>query len=338
MIETTSGRPLTAALAEAAVAAGHAPSVHNTQPWRWRVLPDRLELLAERTRQLEHVDPDGRLLMVSCGASLHHARLTLAAEGCTVGVNRMPDPARPDLLAVLTATGRTEVTAEAVRLVQAIQTRRTDRRPVSDLPVPVDALEAVVEATAGLARLQPLTADHVLDVAAAAAKAADVETHDPDIQQELAYWTGRAAPAGTGLPAAVLPEHPAQTTVPGRDFGRPGTLPIGPGHDRAAVYALLYGDDDQPASWLRAGEALSAAWLTATRLGVSLVPLSGVVEVAGTRQVLRRVLAGLGYPYLVLRLGIADPEHAGPPHTPRIQADQVVDTSAAHPADPNTTT
>jgi hypothetical protein len=64
---------------------------------------------------------------------------------------------------------------------------------------------------------------------------------------------------------AVLPARPQRTTVPGRDFGTAGTLPIGPGHDRAA-YAVSYGDDDEPESSLRAGEALSAAWLTATEL------------------------------------------------------------------------
>lgn len=59
-----------------------------------------------------------------------------------------------------------------------------------------------------------------------------------------------------------------------------------------------------------------------------MLPLSGVVEVEGTRQNLRQLLAGLGFPYLVLRLGIADPAHAAPPHTPRLPAEQVVDTSA----------
>ncbi len=59
-----------------------------------------------------------------------------------------------------------------------------------------------------------------------------------------------------------------------------------------------------------------------------MVPLSGAVEVPGTRQILRQVLSGLGHPYLVLRLGVADPAHAGPPHTPRLPREQVVDTSA----------
>jgi nitroreductase len=316
-----------AALAEAAASAGYAPSVHNTQPWRWRVLPDRLELRAERQRQLRATDADGRLLTVSCGAALHHARAALAAEGWTVDVARLPDPDDGDLLAVLTPTGRGPVTPQAIRLMQAAQVRHSDRRPVSDTPVPpvaVDAIRAAVTAE-GL-DLHVLSAGQVQDLAAAAGRAAEVEADDPAVQEELAYWTGRS-PAGTGLPDAVVPASAPQTTVPGRDFGRPGTLPIGPGHDRAAVYAMLFGPDDEPSSWLRAGEALSAAWLAATEQGVSVLPLSGAVEVPLTRGALHRLLSGLGQPYLVLRIGVADPDHAGPPHTPRMPATQVVDTS-----------
>ncbi|BCJ57650.1 Acg family FMN-binding oxidoreductase [Micromonospora endophytica] len=320
-------RPLTTALAEAAAMAGHAPSVHNTQPWRWRVLPEALELRMVRDAQLTATDPAGELVTLSCGAALHHARLALAAEGWTATVHRLPDPDEPELLARLTDLRPTGVDPDAMRTVQCMQVRRTDRRPVSDEPVADESLAAVASAAvAEGARLEILDRDQVLQLAAAASHAATVEAEDPQLREELAYWTSRAG--GTGLTPEVLPEQAPETTVPGRDFGRPGSLPVGPGHDRAASYGVLHGDEDTPLSWLRAGEALSAAWLVATRLGVSMVPLSGVVEVGGTRQILRQVLAGLGQPYLVLRLGVADPAHAGPPHTPRLPRDQVVDTSA----------
>ncbi|MER7165898.1 nitroreductase family protein [Micromonospora sp. NPDC000207] len=316
------------ALTEAAATAGHAPSVHNTQPWRWQVRPDALELHAVADRQLTATDPQGRLLALSCGATLHHARVALAAEGWTPVVDRLPDPDRPDLLARLTALGHEGADPAAMRAVQCMRIRHTDRRPVSEDPVPDAAVEEIVQAaTAEGVHLHVLDRDQVLALAAAASHADTVEAEDPQLREELAYWTSRAD-TGTGLPPEVLPEQTPQTTVPGRDFGRPGTLPVGPGHDRAARYAVLYGDEDEPVDWLRAGEALSAAWLTATRLGVSLVPLSGVVEMPGTRQTLRQLLADLGYPYLALRMGLADPEHAGPPHTPRLPATQTVDTSA----------
>lgn len=326
--EPTSDRALASALAEAAATAGHAPSVHNTQPWHWRVHPDRLDLLAAHERQLTATDPRSHLLVLSCGAALHHARCALAAEGWATEARRLPDPQQPDLLASIVPTGRTPVTPEAMRLVQAMQVRHTDRRPVANEAVPASALDAIVRAAGDGVWLQLLNRGQVIALASAATRAAAAEAEDPNIAAELDYWTSRAAGEGIGLPTQVLPDTVAQTAVPARDFGRIGTLPVGPGHDEAAVYGVLFGDDDEPDSWLRAGEAMSAAWLTATSLGVSVVPLSGVIEVTATREALRRELAGLGYPYLVLRIGIADPEHAGPPHTPRMPAAQVIDTSA----------
>lgn len=327
-------RPLAVALNQAAATAGYAPSIHNTQPWRWRMLPDRLQLYADRSRQLAATDPDGRLLTLSCGAALHHARLALAAAGYACDVRRLPDPAQPDLLAELVPTQRQPATATTTRLVQTMQVRHTDRRPVSDEPVPRTALDAIADAMTGLARLHVLTPDQVFDLAAAAARAGVVEEEDPQIRAELAYWTSRAGPQGTGLPRDVIPAVQPRTTVPARDFGAPGTLPIGPGHDRAASYAVIYGEEDQPQSWLRAGEALSAAWLLAQEHGVSLVPLSAAVEVPTTREALRAVIAGLGWPHIALRLGLPDPAHAGPPHTPRMPAAQVIDTSQVRPPTP----
>ncbi|WP_203713972.1 Acg family FMN-binding oxidoreductase [Asanoa siamensis] len=315
--------PVATALAEAANAAGYAPSIHNTQPWSWRVGPERLELFAVRDRQLAATDPDARLMTLSCGAALHHARLALLAHGWSARVRHLPDPARPDLLADLVADEPVEMTPDAVRMVWAMRVRHTDRRPVSDEPVP-PAVEATLTAAAdGLARLHWLTADQVVELAAAACRAGEIAAEDPLVRAELAYWTSRSAPAGTGLPPDVLPARPPETTVPARDYGSPGTLPIGPGHDRQARYAVLYGDDDEPTAWLRAGEALAAVWLTAVGEGVSVVPLSGAVEVPATRGILRGLLSGIGFPYLVLRLGIMGA--GGPPATPRLPAERTVD-------------
>jgi nitroreductase len=110
--------------------------------------------------------------------------------------------------------------------------------------------------------------------------------------------------------------------VPGRDFAHAGTLPVGAGHDRAAAYAVLYGPGDEPADWLRAGEALSAGWLAATERGMAVLPYSAVVELPAIRAALRRVLASVGYPYLVLRLGTAA---QAPPHTRRLPVSQTVE-------------
>jgi nitroreductase len=327
MLETmTNAHEHSAALASAATAAGYAPSIHNTQPWRWRVQGSILELYGEVTRQLANTDPSGRLLVVSAGAALHHVRVALAAEGWAVKVDRLPDPDEPTLLARLVVIGRTEVTPESMRLMQTIRVRHTDRRPVQDTPVAEATLEDIRYAVeAEHAWLHLLHADDVLDLAVTANRAQTLEKFDPQWQEEISYWAGASAPEGLGVPDTAIPAEPPQTTVPGRDFGHPGQLPVSAGHDRAARYAILYGSSDTPVDWLRGGEALSAAWLAAIGAGLSLVPMSAAVEVDSTRQLLRRLLSQLGEPYLVVRLGVPDQTTAGLPKTPRLPAEQTVE-------------
>src|SRR3954470_9435143 len=81
--------------------AAHAPSVHNSQPWRWVVGPHSVHLYADRSRWLRATDADGRDLVVSCGAVLHHLRVALAATGLTARVHRLPNPDEQDHLAAL---------------------------------------------------------------------------------------------------------------------------------------------------------------------------------------------------------------------------------------------
>jgi hypothetical protein len=95
----------------------------------------------ERTRQLAVTDPEGRLLTVSCGAALHHARVALAAEAWRATVVELPDPADGDLLARIDIVGRADVDARSMRDLQTLRIRHTDRRPVGDTPVPSSAME-----------------------------------------------------------------------------------------------------------------------------------------------------------------------------------------------------
>jgi nitroreductase len=322
----TAERTASEVLAEAAAAAAAAPSIHNSQPWRWQVRPDGLDLYAERDRQLPATDPDGRMLTVSCGAALHHARVALAAEGWQCTVARMPDPADPDLLARITLGERTAGSPEAMRLYQTVRIRHTDRRPVTRQTVTPEALAELVRAANGEGvQLEILRPDQVDDLAVAVERAAAAGLDDPAIQAELRRWTGGWRTEGAGIPDTAIPDQPPHTNVPTRTFARPGVLPVGGDNDSAASYAMLHGDTDEPADWLRAGEALSALWLTGIELGVGLMPLSEAVEIPASRQTLRRALSFFGWPYLAMRLGVPDPDEPGPKATPRLPAEETVE-------------
>jgi hypothetical protein len=315
------------ALAEATAAAGRAPSIHNTQPWCWELRPDAADLYAERSRQLDAADPDARLLVISCGAALHHARLGLAAHGWRPEVSLLPEPQNRDHLARLWAAGPAEPQPDALRQWRATDRRHTDRRALADVPVPPDAVDALrAAAEAERVHLHVVRDDQIADLAVVLGHADEMAVEDPAQRAETAHWVGGDRSSGLGVPDSAIPDTPPQTNVPGRDFGRRGSLAPGTGHDRFAVYAILFGPGDSTADWLRAGQALSAVWLTAVDLGLSLVPLSSAVEIGGTRERIRGLLAGLGNPYLTLRIGVALDGDLGGAHgtTGRLPASETI--------------
>jgi nitroreductase len=307
-----------------------APSVHNTQPWRWRIRTGRLELHADRSRQLEVIDPSGRALLVSCGSALVQARIALEVTGYTVTVTRGPDHADPDHLATIEATGQAEVSPETRRLADAAVRRRTDRRPFADRPLDVDAAETLREAAAAeAAMLQEIRRpDDRTELIVAVGRADELEATDAAYLAEMREWTGRSADATEGVPASAVPHMEGRRSdVEIRDFevNAPGTLDV-PHHgnvERAAMF-LLATEGDGAVDQLRAGEALGRVLLTATELGLSVSPYTQPMEVPGTAALLHRVLGGFGSPQIVLRVGWPGPGDE-PPLTPRRPLDDVID-------------
>jgi hypothetical protein len=83
-------------LLSALALAVRAPSVHNSQPWRWRLRPHGVDLYTDAIRRLPRTDPEGRDQVISCGAALHHLLVALADAGRGARVRRLPTrPAPP---------------------------------------------------------------------------------------------------------------------------------------------------------------------------------------------------------------------------------------------------
>src|SRR5689334_4446624 len=131
-------------LATAVEHALRAPSVHNTQPWRWRIGSDTVELYADWGRHLVATDPDRRDLVLSCGAALHHLLVALAAQGLEVQVDRLPDPEDSGHLATVRVRPGAGLPEDAV-LYPAIGRRRTDRRRLSRREVPAELRRVLAE-------------------------------------------------------------------------------------------------------------------------------------------------------------------------------------------------
>ncbi|GAW50887.1 MULTISPECIES: Acg family FMN-binding oxidoreductase [unclassified Nocardioides] len=318
-----SARPGPATLRRIVELACRAPSVHNTQPWLWRVTGSRLDLYADPTRQLVVADRDGRNLTISCGAALHHAQVAAGALGLQAYVRRLPVAGNPRHLASLELTPRRR-SSHAEAELRALERRSTDRRRFTAWPMTEERLTAL----AGSASTWAVHVTPVTDVATRVrlellvSRAMALQDADPRLTAEQQRWIDHSPV--DGIPSSAVRSGCGRRLRASR-FDHP--VPAEPEEPMQSTdgVLLLSTDADDPAAWLRTGEALSALWLRATTEGLSVVPLSQVVEVAETRSVLHHdLLGGRVVPQALLRIGWQEIGRSEFPRTPRRPVDDVI--------------
>ena len=304
--------------------ATRAPSVHNSQPWLWRVGDHSLHLYANADLHLPQVDPESRDLMLSCGATLNHCQIAFAAMDWQSKVRRFPNPADPNHLAVI-ELHRSPASEVDIALAAAIPRRRTDRRHYTSWTVPQGDI-AIMGARAARAGVMLRRVDALTELRRLIVEAARRHNTDYEYLTELSTWSGRYASIA-GVPARSAPVPETDAALPARSFAGPGLAqtPDGVAADDWAVVVALGTADDDELSWLRAGEATSMVLLTATALGLASCPITEPLEIAETRtQVAEDVFGADGYPQMLLRIGWA-PVNADPlPSTPRRPLSDVV--------------
>jgi hypothetical protein len=319
--EMTQTEPGKDVIRDAVALACRAPSLHNTQPWRWIFDHSGLHLFADRMRVVLSTDSTGREVLLSCGAVLDHLRVAMAAAGWDMIVERFPDPHDPDHVAALKFTPISIVTDAQRERADAILARRTDRLPF-DAPPEWPSMEVRLRLTViphhvmtdiVLERDRPMLAE-------ASRLTEQIRSCDPSYQSELDWWTSPFALAD-GVPQnALVSDSEAARVDVARSFpsARRTERRRDIGEDRSKIIVLSTSHEDARSDVLRCGEALSAVLLECTLAGLATCTLTHITEVAPSRDVIRQLMGQTGSPQVLIRIGIAPSgDQQQTPATPR---------------------
>lgn len=312
----------TGVIKDAVRSACRAPSLHNAQPWQWVAGRGRLQLFLDSSRPMVS-DRSGREALIGCGAALDHLRVAMAAAGWQAHIARFPNPNDPNHLASIDFTPMHYVAQGHRRRADAIWARRSDRLPFIE-PMKPAALEpllhnAIGEAIGNEAVHLDVMPDEVRHRLADASQMADsLRFYDPYYHAELHWWTSPFE-ASEGIPytALVSPAESGRVDV-GRAFPRSHT------HERRtevpedhSTILVLSTDDDSRADALATGEALSAVLLECTMADLATCPVTHIVELKVTREMVAALLDEGRRPQVVIRVGVAPAADESPKPTPR---------------------
>jgi hypothetical protein len=317
----------TRAITDALALACRAPSLHNSQPWRWVVTDRGVDLYADPRRMIRAADSTGREALISCGAVLDHFRVAMSAAGWDTVVRRLPDPADPLHVATIEFAAATTVTDEQGRRADAILLRRSDRLPLAAPP----NWQRLAEALGAAARRGPVqvhvVADGVRDPLTEASHLAEaMRLFDAAYHNEIDWWTAGFT-TGEGIPRSALISAAESDRV---GIGRTFPVTVHPerrGHvddDHAGI--LVFATEDESAdSVLRCGEALSAVLLDAAMAGMATCTVTHLTEVPEGRAVVASLIGTTAVPQALVRVGLAPSLDATPPPTPRRPIHDVVE-------------
>lgn len=300
----------------AVAAAVLAPSVHNSQPWWFSDQEHEITVHADVERRLEVADPGGREMLISCGAALFNVRVALRYLGYVPVAAILPDPDLPGLVARVRWDDQAPAVDYEQRLYSEIELRHTHRDGFLPEPPPAQVLKALGEEAAREGAILRIagTDDERVALAAAVTAAEHAARLDPARTGELARWTRPPhSPRRDGVPATAYPARPghSEPDFPGRDFahGQGWGLPpsmMAPLHRSAGVVAQLATSADQPADWIRSGQALQRVLLVAAANGIAAALHSQPLELPELREFIRIRLGSGAYPQMLLRFGATD--------------------------------
>jgi nitroreductase len=291
-------------------AAQHAPSLHNSQPWRFVLDRTGIEVHGDDERWLRHTDPARRELTISCGAAILNMRIAAAAIRRQLAVHLAPDAANPAHLATLSFSGRHSTELADAALSPAIELRHTYRHSFAARPIPEPELAALRQAALD----ERVSAEWVRNglrprLIRLATIAMFLLDSDPDYRRELRRWTTAQSGAPEGVPAPAFGTESLTGDPPLRDFtaampwiARPREV------FPAESWLLLSTDGDDTAAWLRAGQATERVLLQATARGLVGGFITQIFEAPGVRREIAGHTPTAGLPQVVLRVGYPRPD------------------------------
>jgi hypothetical protein len=285
-----------------------AASSHNTQPWRFRVTPDAITILPDRSRRCPVVDPGDAHLYKSLGCAAENLVHAASMQGLAADVRYDPDQ---DAVIVALEQRADSVASE---YAGALGTRQCTKTAYDGTAIGGEALTALARAGSVESVRCLIITEHerTAPVVALVERGNLAQLTDRAFRRELLTWirfnARTALQTRDGLAGRVNGQPPIPTL-----FGRLLAPLLVRASSQAkkdrehlqssAGLAVFCTSTDTAADWVAAGRAYERFSLGADLLNIRSAFVNQPIEVPELREALRSCLEVTAHPQLVVRFG-----------------------------------
>lgn len=297
-----------------------APNAHNSQPWAlyYHQGSQTFTLVLDKGKALPHTDPTNRESYISLGAFLENFTQVASASGFRADMEIKATPSAPEEIARIRLTRlESAPTTDTVARLALMEQRHTDKRPYADVPIPHAAIQDLLDRHKPYLSYYPKGTQGYLYLSDRAVRAMQTQSEDQSKRDELASWlrfsNEEARAARDGLPAEQLSMTGmkkffyyllySREKTRGDAFARESVLQVAEQVDNCAGFFVITGGDTLP-EYVRAGMQLEALWLDAVAAGISIHPLSQMLEEEPYKGEVQNALELALPPQMVLRAGV----------------------------------
>ncbi len=291
-----------------------APSSHNTQPWMFKIVgEDTIEVYADDSRHLKIADADKRELYISVGCALENLLIAAEYHGYDARVNYFPNPINENLVATIHFNQSAEHRI-LPEMFEAIYERRTNHNEFTKEPISPEDQQRLQNCCRedGIWLFLTSETETRRKVEDLITRADALQFADPKFREELGYWIGQGVFGASWLIAKI-----SQFAVTHINLGNSTAKKDSEVLMSSPVLGVICSEKNDRQTQVQVGQIFERIYLKATTLGISLQPMSQIVQVPDIKAELAKLLPDSNaFPQQPFRLGFGESDSKRTPRRP----------------------
>jgi len=294
-----------------------APSSHNTQQWRVKILSEtELLVMTDQGRWLTQVDPENRELMLSIGAFLENLEQAALTFGYMTQTEILAKTPRDTDVVKIKLTPCPPVKS---KILELIQSRATDRRPYEKADLSASQVEELTKLLPGCLSWFPRNGKEggwlAVSLVAANRQQADNDGKQKELSEWLRFSQAEAREKKDGLTAEMLGlsgikkfywyTFLKKKDVLSKSFRDQGVASARSQVDGCAGFFVITSGDGSVSSLLQAGRDYEKLILKCTEFGIAFQPMSQLMEESPWKDEIAKELTLSRPVQFVVRTGLS---------------------------------